>query len=312
MEKNQLYVFVTSNVPDGYVNAIRHCINHFNINNEIYFVYLYEDIDKVGDADKYISIVIKKVTALLENLSKGTYPFTDESDFKKKIIKPIQIEEYYKKIYGSLLTLKFTPKTIAYKELENELKTMIAKKGVFDVTGFQKDYLIDVYTLLHLLKNSTLYYFKIKKIKDRTYDDKELIHNLIDKTDYEYENISESNVTFGTTIIRQGDIDEVKDKNSTIELISEGWADSHATIITNIIRSMIIIPILIFVIMFLNNLNNWDKIEPWTFLLLAPVIWIINLIVQMISGRNIEDALKIENLHKFLKKKKLERIKANR
>ncbi|NOU48910.1 MAG: hypothetical protein HOO86_17880 [Bacteroidales bacterium] len=303
MASKQLYIFVTSNTPDIYINAIRHCYQNDDIGKDIFFISIFEDNDKRDDAESYLNEVINRINSQIKNLSNGTYFST-----KEKNTISIDIKENHKSKYAALLSLKFIPKAILYNDLEKELKKIINRQGIFDVTGFQKDYLIDVYTLSHILENSNLYYFKIKKLKNRTYDESELIHNLFLHNDYEYENISESHVTFGTSIIKSGKIEELNSRDLEIASLIDGWATSYAKIITNIFRALIIIPIVVFIILFLQNIESWNKIEPWTFLLLAPAIWVLNLFFQIFSGKNMGESLKINNLYNWLKYNKISKI----
>lgn len=305
MMKRQLYIFITSNAPDLYINVLRHCVQHFDLDKEIYFVGVLEDSDKEEDTEKYLDIVIQRTKEQIINLTKGEYFSTKE----KKVIQ-ISIEEHHKRRYTALLDFKLTPRPILYKNIEKELQKYITN-GIFDVSGFQKDYLVDVYTILHLFKNSNVFYFKIKKLKDRTFDDKELIHNLTLHTDYEFENISESFVTRGTSVIRNNTIEEVIKKDNQIIKLTEDWANSYASIWTNIVRAFLAIVLIVGVIMFYKNIDNWEKMEPWTFLLLTPVIWIVNLTIQVFIGKGIQDALTFNNLKNFIKKRKKQLIEKN-
>lgn len=306
MTKTQLYIFVTSNAPDIYINVLRHCSQHYNLEKDVFFVGIFEDSDKQDDAEAYLNLVIQRVKEQITNLTKGDYFSSKE----KKVI-PISFPEHYRRKYSLLLDLKLTPKPILYKNLETELQNYI-DIGIFDVSGFQKDYLVDVYTILHLLKNSKVFYFKIKKLKDRTFDDKELIHNLVLHTDYEFENISESPITAGTSVNRSNSIEEVSVRDARISTLTEGWANSYANMITNIFRIVLIISLIILIVGFYNNIGKWDKIEPWTFLILAPFLWVINLFGQVFTGRKMQDALTFDNLKDYFKNRKLKKILNNK
>ncbi len=296
MAKKQLYIFVTSASPNVYINSIRHCNPPDDIERDIVFISILVDKDKKAGAEASLNDLICKVKSQIDNLSKGKYCLSDET------IKDIEIENHDKRRYTELLGLNLKSKIILHENLEKDLREIKENSVIFDISGLEKDYLIDVYTISHLLKNCSLCYFKLK-IKNRTYDEKELIHNLHLHEDYEYENISESHVTIGTKVIR--DNEELKQ----IDEIIDGWADSYAKIITNIFRAIIIISLVIFIILFLQNLKNWNEIEPWTFLLLAPIIWLFNLIFQFIFGKNVKDALNFQNIHYWLKSNKLATIK---
>jgi len=72
-KQTHLYIFITSNAADVYVNVIRHCMEHYELHQKVKFVSIYEDKDKKGDVEKYLNLVIGKVKDQLRNLSEGKY-----------------------------------------------------------------------------------------------------------------------------------------------------------------------------------------------------------------------------------------------
>lgn len=301
-EQKHLYIFVTSNVADVYVNVIRHCMEHYSMHKEIKLVSIYEDKDKKGDVEKYLKMVVGKIKDQLKNLSNGKY-------LKKSGLEDITIEDYQKvKYLNAVNNFDFTIKPILYNELEIELKKAIQEECVFDVSGFQKDYLVDVYTILHLLHNTAVHYFKIKALKERTYDDKELIHNLHLGIGYDFENISESPYTESTVVKSIKDVKGLKNQEENVSLLKEDYANSFANIWIKIIRFVLLVSIIIFLVMLYQKRGEWDKIEPLTFIFLGPAIgWILNLFIQII-GSNAKEALNFDNLQKWIKERKLKKI----
>lgn len=301
-----LYIFVTSNAPDVYINVIRHCMEHYSLQKTINFVGMYEDRDKEGNVKKYLKNVIQKVEQQISNLSQGKY-----SNRRDTI--EIEIEDYQKVKYSNVAAnYEFSPKPILYEELETELKKAITEDCIFDVSGFQKDYLVDVYTILHLLENTNVHYFKIKTLKERTFDDKELIHNLHLKYDYEFENISESIYTQSTVVKSKEEIEQIIANKSEVDLIIDKFGSTFARIWVGIIRAILIICLLIGLWMLYKKRGDWDTLEPLTFLAFGPVaVWLINLIIGLF-GSNAKEALNLKNIENLIKSRKIKELKNNR
>ncbi len=301
-KQTHLYIFITSNAADVYVNVIRHCMEHYELHQKVKFVSIYEDKDKKGDVEKYLNLVIGKVKDQLRNLSEGKY-------LKRSGLEDVTIEQYQKiKYLNAVNNFDFDLKPILYSELQNELKKAIEENCVFDVSGFQKDYLVDVYTILHLLDNTNVHYFKIKALKERTFDDKELIHNLHLGIGYDYENISESPYTESTVVKAIDDVKGLKNQINQIGFLKEDYANSFANIWIRIIRFILLVSVIAFMVILYQKRGEWDKIEPLTFIFLGPAIgWIINLFIQLI-GSNAKEALNLDNLQKWIKENKLKKI----
>jgi hypothetical protein len=302
-KQTYLYVFVTSNKPDVYINPIRHCIEHFsNLNQRIKFVSIYEDKDKKDSMKAYIESVIDLVKKRLTVLSRGQYP-------KKGQLEDIKIEKYQKNKYlNAVKNYEFVAEPFLYNELEEELKKAIEENCVFDATGFQKDYLVDVYTILHLLNNANLHYFKLKTLKDRTYDDQELIHNLHLGNDYDFENISESDYTESTIVKSIKDIEGLKEQRTKVNYLKEEYANSVSSIWIKVIRFILLVPLVIFLVKLYQKRGDWNAIEPYTFIFLGPIgLWILNLLNGII-GNNLKDALNFDNIQSWIKKKQIKRI----
>lgn len=305
-KKQQLYILITSNAPDVYVNVIRHCIEHFDLDKEIKFVSIYEDRDKKGNADKYLNSAITKVKDQLNNLSKGMY--LTKKDNVLQVI-DIEIEDYQKvKYFNAANNFEFVPQPILYNDLEIELKRAVEGNALFDVSGFQKDYLIDVYTILNLIQDTNIYYFKINALKDRTFDDKELIHNLHFGKGYDFENISQSQYTKSTVVKPFDYINELEMQNPTIEHLKDEFASSYSNSWMRLIRFILIISIGVFLYLLYQKRGDWNTLEPLTYIFLGPAIgWVINLLIQIIES-NTKEALNLDNLQKWIKATKLKKI----
>ena len=90
------------------------------------------------------------------------------------------------------------PHTVVYSRLEDEITSFLNSNGyncIFDVSAILKGYLVDLYALLLSKNVEDIYAFELK-LRGRTYDENELIHNLsLDRGDYEFVNLTKSNYT---------------------------------------------------------------------------------------------------------------------
>lgn len=299
---HQLYIFVTSLNPDPYINVIRHCLPRYsNFNKEVFFVNIFEDINKEKNTLKSTELIIEGIDKQIDFLSRGQYFYVDKG--KTTIKDKIEIDNFAKDSYAELKFLKFTPKVILYDNLESELARIISSNSnvLFDVTALHKDFLIDIYTTLHIMNNNNIFYFKIKK-QHRTFDDNDLIHNLKVRTDYDYENISESRITLGTVIIKKDE------KQNSIDDIIDSFSSYEANIIKNLLSSFTLLSLLVFIYFFIKDINKWDKIEPWTWLISMPVLFAINIIVNIFSGKKISEIFSFQNIYNIVKSNSLKKL----
>ena len=145
------------------------------------------------------------------------------------------------------------------------------------------------------------------KLKSRTYDEKELIHNLyLDQHDYEYVNLTKSKYTLGTVIRAKSSVEAEKIKIGKINQLLDKYTTNYAV---NILNWYLLFVLISFVLMtFIIVRGDWNRLEPWTFLLfgLPLVSYIINLLFQIIFKKSI--SLKPTNIYNWLKRNKQKKV----
>lgn len=273
-----LYIFVTSDTPDLYINIIGYCIEHYPV-TKITFVGIVEDRGQRERVRTSLSNIRERIRQQLTLLQQGEYLYRDQktSEWQQRTL---EIENYDKLRYSKIAEHDIDIQVITYDSLDEELSNYInSGECMFDVSGVLKGYLIDVYTLLLIKKVENIYVFELR-LPRRTYDDKELIHNLsYDRRDYEYVNATRSKYTTGT-IIKSREQDEIDNLrinsvNKLMETVAEQFARN-----TLIIYAVIVAAVIIWSTLYVLQ-GNWDKLEPWTFIVLALLPYFGSIIVHI-------------------------------
>ncbi len=134
----------------------------------------------------------------------------------------------------------------------------------------------------------------------------ELIHNLyLDRKDYEFVNLAESDYTKGT-IVKTSEQDKIDvAKAQGFERAIGILADRYANKILMLYSLVIIASIVIAVVLVLQG--SWNELEPWTFILLGPLlVYLIELFAQVVFKR--EFSIKPSIIHNWLRKHKLRQL----
>ena len=202
MTSQSLYIFVTSERPDQYLNPVVYCLLKKSI-VKVKFLYikgLSDETAKVNDPDKEMSLAVsRKVQSLLDDLSLGNYTFYVG---KRKTInlqdvypemKLIQIKSVYKRCLE--MKVRWDYEDINYLDLRKELASIHKKEpnSIFDVTAVKKSILGDIISCSIIEGIHNIYTFDLK-IKPN-YDEPwiMLFHDLEDdnskRNDYQYINI---------------------------------------------------------------------------------------------------------------------------
>jgi hypothetical protein len=191
---DRLYVFVTSALPDPYVNVLIYALHHFDLSH-IYFVSVAEHgyIDEDADENKRLRDIVTDVDKMLEELSDGKY----KSRTKKTSIPiPPASAADYRACQAKWDLLENTSIVIPWRDLDKKL-TEFARNGraVFDVTALKKNLLVDVTVLL--LSRGCERIFEFEILKERSYDDRDLIHALKEEDNatngsYVYRNLTKT------------------------------------------------------------------------------------------------------------------------
>ena len=201
---DSLYIFVTSERPDQYLNSIAHCLIRDGLRHVV-FVNIRgfaKDTFNPAATEKGISLAaLRNVILLLDSLSSGFYRFF----IGDRAGESVDLKQFYseselgalKSIYKQILdaSSKWEHQDIHYSELRNALAQISTGKNSsrFDVTAVRKTFLGDLVACCLLEGIKGLYTFDLK-IRPN-FDDpwKMLFHKLnMDKYEdslYQYTNI---------------------------------------------------------------------------------------------------------------------------
>lgn len=186
-----LYIFVTTNRPDQYLNPIVHCIEKGT--KKIVFVQVEDSrIEQIQ-----LNLLRTNVYNLLQNLSAGFYKYYT-GNFKDTVV---QLDAEYnaedfaklKARYSLCLTdgIDWTVERVQYLNLRQYICTLSKKKdGMIDVTSLSKVYLGDIFACSLLENIDKLYTFEVNPNFDKPW--KTLIHELQDGQTYRYINLVET------------------------------------------------------------------------------------------------------------------------
>lgn len=278
-----LYIFITSDTPDLYINIIGHCIKRYNV-TKVVLLGIEEDHGHEESTQIFLEGIKTRVKNQLEFIQKGQYHYKDQ-DTKIWQEKPLKIESHHASRYVNIAKQHIETYVIIYDKLDTELSNFVnSNNSIFDVSGVSKTYLIDVYTLLQIKDVEDIYVFQLK-LPSRTYNEKELIHNLSFKRGYDYINVTTDSPYTRDAIIKAKH-KEYLDKKSTIStnLIIEAIAKQFAR---NVVIVYIVTCIFIFIwtTIFVAQ-GNWNKLEPW--LSLFPFLaYIVTIIASFRSNKEL-------------------------
>jgi hypothetical protein len=174
------YVFVSSERPDPYVNAICAMIKHHS-DIRITFVGISDPHSK--RAEEVATKVYRMISELAENRYEGVDPRGNIE------VRPIQGCDLYRKAAGILRETK-EDVTVPRDELDDRLREFTRRgEAIFDVTALQKNYLVDLVSLLTSRRIGKVCYFNNKK--PPTFTEEDLIHALL-SDDYDYVDLAQS------------------------------------------------------------------------------------------------------------------------
>jgi hypothetical protein len=190
-----LYIFVTADRPDQYLNPIAHCI--LKGTNRIVFVQI-EDyrIEQIN-----LNLLRANVYDLAKNLSLGKYKYYTGQN-KDTII---ELDSQYnsneviklKSQYITLLTdnIEWETKKIKYLDLRKYVSSLNKSNReniALDVTSISKVYLGDIFACCLLESVEKVYSFELLTKPDYDNPWKMLIHDLEEGKSYRYVNLVET------------------------------------------------------------------------------------------------------------------------
>ncbi len=295
-----LYIFVTSDIPDVYINTIGYCIEHFDL-SKVVLLGIVKDKGQKGSTETHLQSVKGRIAKQLSLLQKGEYLYKDQKS-KQWQEKQIDIESHDKIRYTRVAAQHIDTDTIVYSTLESKIVSFLEGNNyncIFDVSAISKGYLVDVFVILLSKKVEDIYTFELK-LRERTYDERELIHNLsIDNGDYEFVNLTKSDYTRDKAVKTKHEESVTEHSwqmlDEAVDVVSSDFATTILTIYTVfVIASFVLIAIFV-------AQADWSKIEPWTFILFGvPLLpYLLSLIMQLIFRKEL--SLRPQNIFDWLK-----------
>jgi len=258
-----LCIFVTSAVPDVFINAIGYCLEHHSISNVLLISITKDKGQKSSEEDK-LRQIRDSIFRQLTLLQAGKYEYKNKE--KATAVRDIEISPHHRMRYANIGHLPISTKVYIYSELETEIELLLQKKEhryLFDVSAILKAYLVDVFALLLARRVVDIYAFELR-LRDRFYDERDLIHNLsLDTGDYEYVNITQSQYVAGLTFETKKQLQLKEQSHQALETLIDNISTKFAK------RTMLLYGISVLFIWTLMArsilLADWNKIEPWTF-----------------------------------------------
>jgi len=188
-----LYIFVTTDRPDQYLNSIVHCIEKGT--KHVVFV----QVEDNRTEQVQLNLLRTNVYNLLQNLSTGVYKYYTGAS-KDKVV---QLDAEYnadglaklKAKYSLCLTdgIDWKVERIQYLNLRRYISVLGKGKSVIvDVTSVSKVYVGDIFACSLLENIDKLYTFELLVKPDFDKPWKTLIHELEESEAYRYTNLVET------------------------------------------------------------------------------------------------------------------------
>lgn len=323
-KRTKIFIFTTSQVPDPYINVIAHCTAYYTHIEQIVMIGISNDRGKIKEKESELVNLRSKIDNLLNKLSLGLYPRQAKQDDGSRtwIDEDIKMEAAQRQRYSELKNYNLDLQVIVYDDLENEITKLINNRElftyIFDTTAFLKSYLVDVYTILRFRNISTIYSFELHS-DSRTYDYKELVHNLTYKKSYDYICLADSKYTGdriivnNSTVVSEGKFNQLISKFQSIEKNRNQLEDEMSTDFAKIILFLyFLVGVFAFIPLYqhINQPNGWDQVEPYTFL--VPLGWFLfNYLLQAIFKRQFP-SLRPTDLFQALKEWKKKQLEKSR
>lgn len=295
-----LYIFTKSEIPDVYINSMVFCLEKFNITNVV-FLDITKDIGQKYKKDKIIEVLMTRIKTQLNLLQESKYTFYDRRLDEWKV-KDIMIERTQRKRYENTADLKIDYEVLMYESLSDRITFFINNNNriYVDFSAMLKGYMLDIYTILKLKNINDIYVFEIKK-QGRKYDETELIHNLsLDNSDYEYVCLVNTKHIKDTVTLTSEQAFNNAINIRKFDKLRDMYTNDFANIYLFIY--LLFVVILFIACILIVYRGGWDKLEPWTFLCIPFLGYVIELIFTIILKKQF--TIKPEILFNWLKKYK--------
>lgn len=194
-----LYLFVTSDRPDQYLNPILHCLQDENPDN-IVFLRVKNRPNSGNEISVSAKLVRENVETLLSSLAyEGKYKYFtggqrgEEVDLQNKYLpeKLASIKEKYASAKARNVT--WLSKEIDYYKLRDEFARIHKTEpdSIFDVSAISKSYLGDIFAIGVVEHIDNIYTFKLERRENFDEPWKSLFHEL-DGKGYDYVNLTKT------------------------------------------------------------------------------------------------------------------------
>lgn len=181
-----LYIFITSDRPDQYLNPILHCLQYRNI-SKIVFLQVENRPDSEDDPTISAKTVRQNVESLLSSLAdQGKYKYLTGKDKDKEV----ELRSVYapdqaasiKQQYYLLKNRKFscTEDDVDYSKLRERLIKIRKEEpeSIFDVSAIRKSYLSDILAMAVVEKIDSVYTIDLNRGPNFDEPWKSLFHEL--------------------------------------------------------------------------------------------------------------------------------------
>lgn len=191
-----LYIFVTSDRPDQYLNPIVYCL--LKGVNRIVFV----QITRPGVQQIQINTLCRNVFDLIYNLSAGIYKYYIGINQGKEVsldtrYSPTELADI-KATYKLCLSndIKWDTESFEYSAMKQAIASLNkrGKNNIFDITSFSKSLMGDIIACCLLENIQELYTFELIGKLNFSEPWTMLIHKLKEQKDYKYINIVKTSV----------------------------------------------------------------------------------------------------------------------
>jgi hypothetical protein len=307
MKQTRLYIFITSDIPDPYINAIAHCGSYYKELTQVTLIEILGDRRRVGQKKEHLNRLRQDIKDQLKGLSSAKYLSLKDN---ARTWVDVRIEESDRIIYAGLAEISIDVTVWIYDDLKTEVANLLNSRGsfeyVFDVSAVLKSQLVDVYVVLRSENISAIHSFEL--ITGRSYDDRDLIHNRIFGETYKYPSLTES---LHTKDIVVESVNSITSKESLIQVID--IAATEFAKFCLFIYFLIGLPLLILIGWYIIPPEGWSRAEPIFFLVTLSFTLLSYLFQIFFSGKFPSlDPRELFNVLKNWKKNRLENSKFDR
>lgn len=308
----KLYIFSTSLNPDVYINAIVHCANDKQFKTRrVELVTIFENSNEESkNIQKYLSTK-KKIYDVLDDLASGKYNTLDGNRQPREVTLTAEEKEIYHKCKMRIEGILFT--TIIYDNLKKEIEKKIEENRenknensncIFDVSGERKYLLNDI--LFISLSNGFKNIYVFDMLRPPNFNQKELnlIHSLGDN-EYKFRNLIndspfvEESLAYFQSINNFGSI--IEDNSTRFAQLIMFFALGVSTgLLLLLAKKTAYIQ------------ENWDTIEPLSFIVLGLGIVIVTYIINVILAITFQKELQLNPLKSFKTFKDYKRKRLNK